>query len=261
MSAGRFTVVDAFTDRPFAGNPAAVMVLDAFPSDGDLVNLAREHQYAETAFLVKQGPGHYDLRWFTPTVEVPLCGHGTLAAAHALYTEDGEDARELCFKTASGPLKVARTADGYRLDFPIADKWSSLDAPSVGEAIGAKPLEVVKGKFLVALLESEDAVRCLRPDLAAVEKLDADEVVVTAPGRRTDFVSRMFGPKIGIPEDPFTGATHTMLTSFWARRIGKTRLTAHQASARGGDVVCELAGDRVFLFGNAITTMRGQMAF
>ncbi|MEM9838231.1 MAG: PhzF family phenazine biosynthesis protein [Pseudomonadota bacterium] len=255
-----FTVVDAFTDRPFAGNPAAVMLLDAFPDDQMLTSLAAEHQYAETAFLVRQGRGYYHLRWFTPTVEVPLCGHGTLAASHALYTEHGEDVPSLRFDTASGQLNVSREGNGYKLDFPIADQWDTLDTAAVAYAIGVMPSEVMKGKFLIAVVDSEETVRALKPDLAKVAELPGDEIVVTAPGIATDFVSRMFGPKIGIPEDPFTGATHTMLAPYWAARLGKSKLSGHQASARGGDVVCEVAGERVFLFGNAVTTMRGQMA-
>ncbi|MEO1334029.1 MAG: PhzF family phenazine biosynthesis protein [Myxococcota bacterium] len=196
-----------------------------------------------------------------PTVEVPLCGHGTLAASHALYTEHNEKAAELLFETASGTLKVAKAGEGYRLDFPEAGAWETLNDPAFAEALGAEPSVVMKGKFMIAVVDSEATVRALKPDLTAVAKLPGDEMVVTAPGEATDFVSRMFGPKIGIPEDPFTGATHTMLAPYWSKRLGKTKLTAHQASARGGDVVCEVAGDRVFLFGNAVTTMRGQMAF
>ncbi|MEM1381563.1 MAG: PhzF family phenazine biosynthesis protein [Pseudomonadota bacterium] len=261
MTAFPFTVVDAFTERPFAGNPAAVMLLDAFLDDQDLALLAAEHNYAETAFLVLESPGVYKLRWFTPTVEVPLCGHGTLAAAHALFTDHERDAALLRFATQSGTLTVERGEGGYALDLPTDRSFAQITMPEVEAALGTCPEAVLKGNFLMAVLPDEAAVRAVQPDLAAVAQLDADELVVTAPGDKTDFVSRMFGPRIGIPEDPFTGATHTMLTPYWAERLGKRRLTAHQASARGGDAVCEDCGDRVRLLGNAATTMRGHAFF
>lgn len=261
MTAHAFCVVDAFTDRPFAGNPAAVMLLDSFPDDDLLARIAAEHNYAETAFLVRREPGRYDLRWFTPSVEVPLCGHGTLAAAHALVSEHGEDAAVLRFETRSGALAVQRDGAGYVLDLPADLSGRVVADAGVARAIGARPDEVIRGRFLVAAFASEAAVRALAPDMAAVAALDADEVIATAPGLRTDFVSRMFAPKIGIPEDPFTGSAHTILTPYWAARFGRTTLSARQVSLRGGTAVCTLSADRVRLKGSAVTTMRGEMIF
>lgn len=256
-----YVVVDAFTDRPFAGNPAAVMLLGSDLDYDLLQKIALEHNLSETAFLVPRGEAHYDLRWFTPSGEVPLCGHATLASGHALFTEYGVEGPEVRFETLSGPLAVRRTEDGYRLDLPAAEATPLEDPPSLEGAIGVEAQAVFSGPFLLAVLASEDDVRSVRPDFAAIEKLPTPELGITAEGSRTDIVSRLFAPKLGIPEDPFTGSLHAMLVPYWSERLGKTRLTAHQASARGGDAVCELSGDRVFLFGNAATTMRGQIFF
>ncbi|MEM9809694.1 MAG: PhzF family phenazine biosynthesis protein [Pseudomonadota bacterium] len=265
MTVYAYYQVDAFTDEPFRGNPAAVMQLDAWLPDGVLAQIAAEHNLAETAFLVRRAPGHYDLRWFTPTVEVPLCGHATLASAHTLFTELGEAMDRLTFETQSGPLYVERHGSGYRMDLPASTVRPLPLDDKVTLALGQAPTELWVGQFLLAVFESEAAIRALTPDLAAVEALgqhlETAELCAAAPGDTVDFVSRFFAPSIGIPEDPFTGGAHTMLTPFWAERLGRTELTAHQASARGGDAVCHLSGDRVFLFGNAVTTIRGQMAF
>ncbi|MEO1656138.1 MAG: PhzF family phenazine biosynthesis protein [Pseudomonadota bacterium] len=266
MTSHDFFQVDAFTDQPFAGNPAAVMMLDAWLPDDVLAKIAAEHNLAETAYLVKRGEGHYDLRWFTPAAEVPLCGHATLASAHVLYTELGETSERLTFETKSGPLHVERRDSSYTLDLP-ADPPGPVELhPAVGAALGAEPLELYAGRlFLLAVYGTEEEVRGLTPNLAAIEKLSevvpSDEVCVTARGQDIDFVSRLFAPSIGIPEDPFTGSTHAMLTPFWAERLGKTELTAHQASARGGDAVCYSSGDRVLLLGNAVTMIRGKISF
>ncbi|MEM6747737.1 MAG: PhzF family phenazine biosynthesis protein [Pseudomonadota bacterium] len=266
MTSYDFYQVDAFTDQPFAGNPAAVMLLDAWLPDDMLAKIAAEHNLAETAYLVKRSAGHYDLRWFTPAVEVPLCGHATLASAHVLYTEFGETSDRLTFETKSGPLHVVRQEGGYILDLPADPPERAELHPAVGRALGAEPLELYVGRlFLLAVYGMEDDVRGLTPDLSAVERLGQsvakDEVCVTARGRDVDFVSRLFAPSIGIPEDPFTGSTHAMLTPFWAERLGKAELTAHQASARGGDATCYSSGDRVLLLGNAVTMIRGKISF
>jgi len=256
-----FVVVDAFTDEPFAGNPAAVMVLDAFLPDDQLLKIAQEHNLSETAFLVKHTEDHYDLRWFTPGEEVPLCGHATLASGAALFEEHGIQADEIRFETKSGTLKVGRTDQGYRLDLPANMPTEVVDPPSLKEALGVEAEALFNGQFWLALLPSEEAVRAVVPNFAAIEALPVPELGITAPGNTTDIVSRLFAPKIGIPEDPFTGSLHAMLMPFWAERLGKTTLSAHQASERGGDAVCELSGDRVLLFGNAVVTMRGKMLF
>ena len=259
--------VDAFADRLFAGNPAGVMILDAFLPDETLQALAAENNLAETAYAVRRGPGAYDLRWFTPGTEVPLCGHATLAAAHVLWTEEGEDADALTFDTLSGLLTVTRRADGYAMDFP-ADPPERIDAPDgLAEALGVVPEAVLAGQYLLAVLPDETSVRELAPNLLALEGVrvprgrgDAEDCVcVTAPGDRHDFVSRFFGPTVGITEDPVTGSAHCMLTPYWAARLGKTNLSAFQASPRGGAVGCMLHGDRVELRGQAVTYMRAAL--
>jgi PhzF family phenazine biosynthesis protein len=251
--------LDAFTTRRFAGNPAAVMPLDRFPEDDLLQALAAENNLAETAFLVRDG-GDYRLRWFTPTTEVPLCGHATLASA-AVVMERLEPGRDrVVFHSASGPLTVTRTAGGYRMDFP-ARPSQPVPAPSgLADALGIVPIEVWTDTFnYLALLESAPAVRELAPDIAAIARLDRQGVIVTAPGDGTyDFISRYFAPAKGIPEDPVTGGAHCALTPFWARRLGKTELRAFQASRRGGEIVCRLAGDRVELEGACVFYLEGE---
>ena len=261
--------VDAFADRLFAGNPAGVMVLDAFLPDGTLQAIAQENNLAETAYAVRTGAGRYDLRWFTPGTEVPLCGHATLATAHVLWTELEEGAEALAFQTLSGTLTVARAegGDAYVMDFP-ADPPEPIGAPDgLTEALGVRPDAVLAGQYLLAVLEDEVSLRALTPNLLALaevrsprEGLAASCVCVAAPGDETDFVSRFFGPTVGITEDPVTGSAHCMLTPYWAVRLGKTTLSAYQASARGGHVGCELVGDRVRLTGRAVTYLRGRVA-
>jgi PhzF family phenazine biosynthesis protein len=257
-----FLVIDAFTDEPFRGNPAAVMVMEGFPADEVMQDIASEHNLSETAFLVRKGQGHFDLRWFTPGGEVPLCGHATLASGHALLHELGEGGEEVRFETASGTLRVFRRDGRYGLDLP-ANPMLEIPAPDgLADAL-REPFEKVyrAGSFMVAVLPSEEAVRRVRPNHAAIEALDADELGITAPGSGHDVVSRLFAPKLGIPEDPFTGSFHAVIVPYWAERLGRTTLSAFQASARGGEASCSLEGSRVVLFGNAVTTMRGQIVF
>jgi predicted PhzF superfamily epimerase YddE/YHI9 len=251
--------VDAFTTRRFAGNPAAVMPLDRFPEDALLQALAAENNLPATAFLVPEG-GDYRLRWFTPTTELPLCGHATLASA-AVVMERLEPGRGgVVFHSASGPLAVARTASGYRVGFPARPSRPVPAPPGLAGALGAAPVEVWADPFnLLALLESAPVVRELAPDPAAVARLDCRGVIVTAPGEGSnDFISRYFTPAQGIPEDSVTGSAHCALTPFWARRLGKAELRAFQASRRGGEVVCRLAGDRVELEGACVFYLEGQ---
>lgn len=251
--------VDAFTTRRFAGNPAAVMLLDRFPEDGLLQALAAENNLAETAFLVPEGDD-YRLRWFTPTTEVPLCGHATLASA-AVVMERLEPGRgRVVFHSASGPLTVTRTASGYLMDFPARPSRPIPPPPGLAEALGVAPIEVWADPFnYLTLLESAPTIRELAPDIAAIARLDCQGVIVTAPGEGSyDFTSRYFAPAKGIPEDPVTGGAHCALTPFWSRRLGKTELRAFQASRRGGEIVCRLAGDRVELEGACVFYMEGQ---
>ena len=251
--------LDAFATRRFQGNPAAVMVLDAFPDDATLQAVAAENNLAETAFLVPDN-GDYRLRWFTPAVEVPLCGHATLASA-AVVMERLEPGRgRVVFHTASGPLTVTRAEDGYVMDLPARPSERIKTPPGLAEALGAAPVEVHANVFnYMAVLENEQALRALAPDMAALVRIDRPGVIVTAPGEAPyDFVSRYFAPAKGIPEDPVTGAAHCMLTPYWARRLGMTALRAFQVSRRGGEVICRLAGDRVELEGGCVFYLEGE---
>lgn len=252
--------VDAFTTRRFAGNPAAVMPLDSFLEDSVLQDIAAENNLAETAFLVPDG-GDYRLRWFTPNTEVPLCGHATLASA-AVVMERLEPKRvRVVFHTASGPLTVDRKGTGYVMDFPVRLSEPVETPPDLSEALGAVPIEVFRNAFnYLALLESEQVLRALAPDMTAIARMDRSGVIVTAPSNGTyDFVSRYFAPAKGIPEDPVTGAAHTMLAHYWANRLGKTEFRAFQASRRGGEIICRLVGDRVEMEGTCVFYLEGEV--
>jgi PhzF family phenazine biosynthesis protein len=251
--------VDAFTTRRFTGNPAAVMLMEGFPEDALLHAIAAENNLAETAFLVPDG-GDYRLRWFTPKVEVPLCGHATLASAAVVMERLEPGRRKVIFHSASGPLPVSRTETGYLLSFPARPSEPVAPPPGFAEALGAVPSEVVVNAFnYLALLESAQALRVLAPEMAAVARIDRPGVIVTAPGDGDyDFLSRYFAPAKGIPEDPVTGAAHCMLAPYWAKRLGKTEFRAFQASPRGGEVLCRLAGDRVELEGSCVFYLEGE---
>jgi PhzF family phenazine biosynthesis protein len=254
--------VDAFASRRFSGNPAAVILLDRFPPAELLQALAAENNLAETAFLVADG-GDYRIRWFTPTVEVPLCGHATLASAAVVMErlEPGRDA--VVFHSASGPLKVRRSGTVYVMDFPRRALEPVAMPAELPSALGATPSEVVWDGFnFLARLATARIVRNLNPDLAAIERLARAGVIVTAPGDEGfDFVSRYFAPAKGIPEDPVTGGAHCALAPFWAERLNKTAFRAFQASRRGGEIVCRLVGDRVELEGPCVFYMEGKVEF
>ncbi len=250
--------IDAFTTRRFAGNPAAVMPLDAYLGDAKLQAIAAENNLAETAFLVREG-GDYRLRWFTPTTEVPLCGHATLASA-AVVMERLEPGRQtVVFHSASGPLTVKRTATGYLMNFPVRPSEPVSTPEGMAKALGVLPTEVFVNEFnYMAVLESPQVLRELAPDMTALARMDRTGVIVTAAGDGTyDFVSRYFAPAKGIPEDPVTGAAHCMLTPYWAQRLNKTEFRAFQASQRGGEIVCRLVDDRVELEGNCVFYLEG----
>jgi PhzF family phenazine biosynthesis protein len=250
--------VDAFTRQRFAGNPAAVMVFDEFPADAVMQAVAAENNLAETAFLVPDA-GDYRIRWFTPSTEVPLCGHATLASA-AVVMERLEPRREsVVFHSKSGPLPVRRTATGYVMDFPVRTFERDAASQELVAALGVTPIEVHINAFnYMALLPSEDVVRGLKPDLAAIARLDRSGVIVTAAGSGAyDFVSRYFAPAKGIPEDPVTGGAHCQLVPYWAERLGRSEFRAYQASARGGEIVCRLKGSRVELEGACVFYMEG----
>jgi len=250
--------VDAFTRRLFGGNPAAVMPMDAFPDDATMQAIAAENNLAETAFLVPED-GDYRLRWFTPAVEVPLCGHATLASA-AVVMERLEPGRTaVTFHSASGALHVRRTDGGYVMDFPA--RPSELVSPPIGlgDALGVVPVEVFANIFnYMVVLDSPAAVRALVPDMAFVAGLNRGGMIVTAPGDEGyDFVSRYFAPAKGIPEDPVTGAAHCMLVPYWSKRLGKSAFRAYQASRRGGEVICRAVGERVELEGACVFYLEG----
>ena len=252
--------LDAFTMRRFSGNPAAVVVLDAFRPDTVMQAVAAENNLAETAFIVRDGD-EYRIRWFTPTVEVRLCGHATLASAAVVMEELDPQRTRVVFGSASGPLTVERSDGGYTMDFP-ARPSEAVELPTgLAEALGVVPVEVTLNQFnYLAVLEHEELVRALAPDLAAIARFDREGVIVTAPGHDPyDFVSRYFAPAKGIPEDPVTGGAHCMLTPYWARRLGKTEFRAYQASQRGGEVGCRLAGDRVELTGTCVLYLSGEI--
>jgi PhzF family phenazine biosynthesis protein len=252
--------IDAFTNRRFAGNPAAVMLMENFLNDSVLQAIAAENNLAETAFLVADG-GDYRLRWFTPAVEVPLCGHATLASAAVVMERLEPGRRSVVFHSASGPLTVQRTNTGYLMNFPVRPSELVATPAELPAALGIVPLEVFVNEFnYLVLLESAKALRELAPDMAALARLDRSGVIVTAPGEGShDFVSRYFAPAKGIPEDPVTGAAHCMLAPYWAKRLGKTEFRAFQASRRGGEVVCRLVGDRVELEGACVFYLEGEV--
>ncbi len=250
--------VDAFTDRLFAGNPAAVCPLDSWLDDELLQAIAEENNLSETAYFVPCERG-FELRWFTPTTEVKLCGHATLATAHVLFRHLGYDQPEILFETLSGDLRVSREGSLLTLDFPARPVEAVAAPEALLRGLGVEPVEVWAGDDYMAVLDSEARVRELSPDLAQLVRLDRRAVMVTAPGDHCDFVSRFFAPKQGIPEDPVTGSAHCTLTPYWAQKLGKTTLSARQLSRRGGDIQCRLEGDRVFLSGRAVTFLVGEL--
>ena len=259
MSA-RIFQVDAFTTRRFAGNPAAVMPMMQFPADEVMQAIAAENNLAETAFFVPEGRD-YQLRWFTPAVEVPLCGHATLASA-AVIMERLEPGRDtVTFHSASGPLSVRRTATGYSMDFPSRPMSQVTAPPLLVDALGLIPVEVVSDAFAYLVrLETSQLVRNLTPDLSAIARLDRPGVIVTAAGDHSyDFVSRYFAPQKGIPEDPVTGGAHCALAPFWSQRLAKMDFRAFQASSRGGEILCRVKGSRIELEGSCVFYMEGQV--
>lgn len=250
--------VDAFTDHVFGGNPAAVVPLVRWLDDELMQAIAAENNLSETVFLVPEDGG-YALRWFTPTVEVPLCGHATLASAHVLFRHLGLGGDVVAFTSKSGPLRVLRQEPRLVLDFPaMPPERRELDA-AVVEALGALPRELWATDKLLAVFDSELSVRALAPDFARLAALDAAGVIATAPGAEVDFVSRYFAPGAGIDEDPVTGSAHCVLVPYWAERLGRTTLHARQVSRRGGELWCEQAGGRVLIAGHAVTYMEAEI--
>ncbi|NLV30323.1 MAG: PhzF family phenazine biosynthesis protein [Acidobacteria bacterium] len=253
-----FYHVDAFTSRVFAGNPAGVCILERWPGDADLQAIAAENNLPETAFLLPDGGG-WELRWFSPTTEVALCGHATLAAAFVLFSRRGVKEPAVRFTTRhSGRLTVRREGDLLALDFPARPVLGAIGARDLEAALGLLPLEAhTSAEDLLAVLDSEQTVRRLDPDIAALGRLPCRGVIVTARGDRCDFVSRFFAPRVGIPEDPVTGSAHCVLIPYWAAKLGKGSLHAFQVSRRGGELFCENRGGRVAISGRAALYLEG----
>lgn len=251
--------VDAFTSRVFGGNPAAVCPLAAWLDDGLMQQIAAENNLSETAFFVPEGDG-YALRWFTPVAEVDLCGHATLASAFVIFNELEPERQTVTFSSRSGPLHVRREGALLELDFPVWPVEPCADSELLTRALGAPPAELLAAQDYLAVYESEEQVRALRPDMGLLSQIDRRGVIVSAPGARSDFVSRFFSPAFGIPEDPVTGSAHCALVPYWARRLGRQRLHALQVSARGGELFCTLRGERVGIAGSAVKYLAGQIA-
>ena len=249
--------VDAFSSKLFGGNPAAVCPLEEWLPDETMQSIAAENNLSETAFFVSAG-GHYDLRWFTPVVEVDLCGHATLAAAHVILNVLDSGAGQVVFETRSGELTVSRDQDKLSMDFPSKPAEPCEPPSGMLEALGGEPLEFLRGQYYLAVYASETEIRELRPGFAALAGMD-DAVIVTAPGDEVDFVSRFFAPRAGVPEDPVTGSAHCTLIPFWADRLGKTELHALQVSRRGGELFCRHRGDRVTIAGRAVLYLEGSI--
>ncbi len=250
--------VDAFAARVFAGNPAAVCPLDDWLPDEVLQAIAVENNLSETAFLVKRG-ADFDLRWFTPAHEVDLCGHATLGSAYVIANYLDNGSTEVRFHSRSGPLTVTREGELYTMDFPALPPERIEDSAAVAEALGAAPAELWDEMDLMAVFASEAGVAALAPDMTKLARLETRGVIATAPGETCDFVSRFFAPRAGIPEDPVTGSAHCILTPYWATRLGKTRMSARQISARGGELEVEARGERVLISGRVAPYMEGRI--
>jgi PhzF family phenazine biosynthesis protein len=263
--------VDAFAAQPFRGNPACVVEpFDAWPADAWMQALASENNQAETAFLLKTAePGRFGLRWFTPALEVPLCGHATLAAAHVLLSELEIGVASITFETKSGPLHVRRAGELYEMDFPAQPPRRTPTPPGLAEALGVEPEEVWQSTYLMAVLKDEAAVRGVQPDLVALAAVasgatggrgNVGVAALAAAGSPYDVVDRFFAPGSGIPEDPTTGSMHCILAPLYADKLGRPVISFHQAyPGRGGDLLCEHRGERVLLRGRAITVVESRL--
>lgn len=251
-------IVDAFAHAPFTGNPAAVLIVAKFPEN--MLSIAREMNLSETVFVKKLGLDHYHIRWFTPSVEVKLCGHATMAAAHILFQQKLIQGDTITFDSLSGTLSVSQNNDGITLDFPLQPVSASLDIGTFERILDlpGEIEEVVQAHDdVIVALKSEQRLRSLIPNFEKINQVDARAVVVTAPSIEYDFISRFFGPRVGVNEDPVTGSAHCKLADYWSKRLNKTTFIAYQASARGGILHINIKNDRVLLTGQAITMMEG----
>lgn len=252
--------VDAFTSSLFRGNPAAVCILDDWIDDFLLQSIAGENNLSETAFIVPRGET-FDLRWFTPTTEVALCGHATLASAHVLFNQKGWPEEIVCFQTRKrGQLSVTRKGDLLEMDFPALPIHEQTPPAGLEEALNIEAEEIFgSAEDMLVVLDSEKKVQRISPDFAKLERVDCRGVIVTAKGDKSDFVSRFFGPRVGVPEDPVTGSAHCVLVPYWAGRLKKNILHAFQISKRGGELFCENLGQRVRISGRAVMYMQGEI--
>ncbi|HZD41863.1 MAG TPA: PhzF family phenazine biosynthesis protein [Terriglobales bacterium] len=248
--------IDAFAERPFQGNPAAVCPLEDWLSDDLLQSIAEENNLSETAFYVGRN-GAYELRWFTPSKEVDLCGHATLAAAHVLFEAGRLEESRVTFQSRSGPLRVFREGGVLTLDFPARPAVRCEVPPLMTDGLGAMPRECYRAMDYMAVFESEDVIRGLAPDFRRLQSLDLRGVIVTSAGKTSDFVSRFFAPNYGIDEDPVTGSAHCTLAPYWADRLGKSIMTAQQLSKRAGKLRCRVEGERVFISGQTVSYLEG----
>jgi len=262
----KYYVVDVFTDKAFGGNPAGVCLLASWLPDETMQNIAMENNLSETAFLIKRD-GYYDLRWFTPGLEVDLCGHATMGSAYILFSFVETDASVLSFHTLSGVLTVEQKGDMLWMNFPSRPAVPVSQYDSIGSAFGLESYEMHKSADLLAVVDSQETLERITPNFEILKRVvdeasmpsDDFGVIVTAPGNDCDFVSRFFAPHAGVNEDPVTGRAHCVLTPYWSKRLGKLSMTARQLSKRGGRIWCEDAGDRVMIGGKAVLYLAGEI--
>ena len=250
--------IDAFTSKVFSGNPAAVCPMEKWLEDSLLQSIAQENNLSETAFFVSEEKS-YHIRWFTPVAEVDLCGHATLATAFLIFEHLEKASNKILFSSRSGDLTVYKDKDLLSMDFPSQPPLPCSVAVEIIKGLGQEPVEVLESEDYMAVFEKEEDILSLDPDFESLKKLGLRGVIATAPGREVDFVSRFFAPKFGINEDPVTGSAHCELMPFWANKLGKNRLFARQLSKRGGELVCELRDDRVFIYGKAVKYLEGRI--
>lgn len=251
--------VDAFTDHIFGGNPAAICVLTDWPEDRVMQNIAAENNLSETAFILERET-FFDIRWFTPKVELDLAGHPTLAAAHVIFEVLKPGRTEVEFQSASGPLYVSKQESKITMDFPSRPAHPCKAPQALIEGLGAKPVEVLLARSHLAVFETKEEILSIKPEMARLMELDSKGVIITSPGGDADFVSRFFHPKAGVPEDPVTGSAHCTLVPYWAAKLAKNELLARQLSDRTGVLWCSLEKGRVFLSGQAVMFLEGQIS-
>ena len=253
-----FYQIDAFASQQFAGNPAAVCPLDAWLPDDLMQAIGEENNLSETAFFVPEGDG-FRIRWFTPKKEVDLCGHATLASAYVIFHILGHSGKKITFQSRSGPLNVTRAGEWLTLDFPVQAPVACETPPEIIAAFHVAPLECLRSEDLIVVFEHEADVEAAAPDISQLMELDLRGVAITARSRQYDFVARFFAPMYGIPEDPVSGSAYTQLAPYWASRTGNSKFRVKQLSGRGGELLCEVAGDRVYISGRAVKYLQGRI--